>query len=55
LHQEGKEAFDNLHQIRQKELEKGVIVLKYNPQTRIDRFRVRKLATIGKAPIESRK
>ena len=55
LRQEGKEAFDNLRQIRQKGIEKGDIVLKHDPQTGIDRSRVRKLAYRWEGPYRVRK
>ena len=55
LRQEGKEAFDNLRQIRQEGIEKGNIVLKHNPQTGIDRSRVRKLAYSWEGPYRIRK
>ena len=50
LRQEGKEAFDHLCQIRQKEIEKDDIVLKHDPQTGIDRSRIRKLAYRWEGP-----
>jgi hypothetical protein len=55
LRQEGKEAFDNLRQIRQKEIEKGNIVLKHDPQTEIDRSHIRKLAYRWEGPYRVRK